>query len=114
MKVVFVSGRISAPTMVEYHRNIEHADKVALKLRKRGYAVFCPHKNSEWQSGALRRDPEEDFEEWMIRDMEILSRCDMVYMLKGWRQSRGSKREYQKAKELGKEILFEEDENNKK
>ena len=46
---------------------------------------------------------------WMIeRDLEILSRCDAIFLLKGWRQSRGSKREYARAKELGLEIIFED------
>lgn len=107
MRVIFISGRITAPTLYGYHRNIQHADEMALKLRRRGYAVFCPHKNSEWQTGGLEKDAEDDFEEWMRRDFEILSRCDAIFMLKGWKQSRGAKLEYAKAKELGKEIMFE-------
>lgn len=108
MKLLFVSGRITASTLFAYHKNVEHADNIALKLRKKGFAIFCPHKNSEWQTGALHRDPEDDFEAWMERDKLILSRCDGVYMLRGWRQSRGSKIEHAYTKELGLEIYYEE------
>jgi len=63
--------------------------------------------NTKDLGGALRRDPEDDFEGWLERDLEILSRCDAIFMLKGWKQSRGAKREYARAKELGLEIMYE-------
>ena len=114
MKVIFISGRISAPTYYEVWQNVLHAHQASLRLMKRGYATICPHKNTEFFEGALKKDPEDDFEEWIKRDMELLSRCDIIYLLKGWRQSRGSKREHARAKELNLDIMFEEEENRKK
>ena len=109
MKVIFISGRITAPTSYQMAENVRHAHMASLKLMKRGYATICPHKNTEGLGGALHRDSEDDFEGWMAMDLEILSRCDGILMLKGWKQSRGSKREYAKAKELGLELMFEGD-----
>ena len=107
MKLVFVSGRITAPTDYQKAENVRHAHMASLKLMKKGYATFCPHKNTEGLGGALHRDSEDDFEGWIERDLEILSRCDIIYMLRGFRQSRGAKRELAKAKELGLEIRYE-------
>lgn len=107
MKVVFISGRITAPTSFQMAENVRHARMVSIKLMKRGYAVFCPHLNTVNMGGVLHKDPEEDFERWIAMDLELLSRCDIIFMLRGWRQSRGSKREYAKAKELGLEVLYE-------
>ena len=107
MKLVFISGRITAPTLYQVDENVRHARTASIKLMKRGYAVFCPHLNTLNMGGVLHKDPEEDFERWIAMDLEILSRCDTIFMLRGWRQSRGSKREYAKAKELRLEIMEE-------
>lgn len=110
MKLVYIAGAITSTTSYGMKRNLIHAELAAVKLMKRGYSVICPHKNTENLGGIFSRNLDKDFQKWMERDLEILSRCDKVYMLKGWRSSRGAKIEYQKAKELGLEILFEEDE----
>lgn len=39
--------------------------------------------------------------------MEILSRCDAIYMLRGYKYSKGSKAELREAKRLGLEIYYE-------
>jgi len=108
LKLFYVAGKLTAPTPYKYMKNIEHAKDVSLKLRKKGYAVICPHQNSAHQCGALRKDAEQDFEAWIERDIEILKRCDAIYMLRGWRNSRGAKIEHAKAKEFEKEIYYEE------
>ena len=41
-------------------------------------------------------------------DLEILKRCDVIYMLKGWYRSQGSTAELELAKKLKKEIIYEE------
>lgn len=108
MKAIFISGPITAPTFYQVNQNVRKAEAVAIKLMKKGWAVHCPHKNSEFLQGALHRNDEEDFERWIAVDLEILSRLDAIYMLKNWRRSRGSKIEHAKAKELNKEIYYEE------
>jgi hypothetical protein len=40
-------------------------------------------------------------------DLEILSRCDAIYMLRGHEKSDGAKGELDLAKRLGLEILYE-------
>ncbi len=107
-KLIYIAGPITAPTFYQICRNIRKAEDAAFKLLKRGWAVICPHKNTESFTGGLHRNSEVDFEAWMVRDLCILARCDAIYMLKGWEKSRGSKREHKYAKELGITILDEQ------
>jgi hypothetical protein len=44
---------------------------------------------------------------WLQGDLEILRRCDIVYFLKDWKLSEGSRAEYQEAVKLKKELMFE-------
>lgn len=46
-------------------------------------------------------------EELLELDIELLSECDVIYMLKGWQQSRGANREYGYALGRGMAIMFE-------
>lgn len=46
--------------------------------------------------------------EYMRKDLLLLLECDTIYMLKGWRRSKGAKLEYKIARALGMNIIFEE------
>ncbi len=108
MRAIFISGPITAPTFYQVQQNIRRAETILVKLIKKGWAVHCPHKNSEFLSGALHKHPEEDFERWMAVDLELLGRLDAIFMMKNWRKSRGSKMEHAEAKRLEKDIYYEE------
>jgi len=101
-KLVYVAGKYSAPTDEEIKRNVEHAAKVGLDLIRMGFDVIIPHKNTD---GFHKEDI--PYERWMELSLNILSRCDAIYMLKGWRESKGAKKEYEFACNLKLEILFE-------
>ena len=47
------------------------------------------------------------YDEHMLRDLEMLSECSAIYMLKGWRYSRGARLEFKIAKNLGFKIIYE-------
>ena len=93
MYMIYVAGPIRAITEWERTQNIRKAEAVALELWKAGYAVHCPHKNTEGMSGAC---PEGTF---LAGDLEILSRCDAMVLLEGWETSVGSKNEVLHANE---------------
>lgn len=65
-------------------QNIRAAERVALELWQRGFAVICPHKNAAFFDGAA------DDDVWLKGDLEMLSRCDMCVMVPGWEQSSGA------------------------
>jgi len=77
------------------------ARKAAVKLWDEGWAVICPHTNSAFMGSRLGDD------KFLEGDLEIVSRVDAVYMLKGWQDSPGAREELGLAIGLGKEIRYE-------
>ena len=102
MKVIFVSGKYRADTEYKLLANIEHARTEAHMLWCSGWAVFCPHMNTAFMGDG-------DDLKYLDGDLEILRRCDAIYMLKGADCSLGAIEELKLAKELGLEIIQEGD-----
>lgn len=102
MKVIFVSGPYRGQDWVEVDNHIRRAREAAVKLWRDGWAVICPHSNTSHFDGLC---PDEV---WLEGDLEILKRCDAIYMLKDWRASKGAKAELDLASKNGLEIIFEE------
>lgn len=50
------------------------------------------------------------YEDYMYIDIMLLSKCDAIYMLSNYKQSRGALAELIMAKQLGLEIFYEEGE----
>ena len=104
MKVIFVSGKYRDTTEYLVFENILHARRVAFRLWQEGWAVICPHTNTI----LMTHDQPLVF----IRgDLEILKRCDAIYLLNNWQNSEGARGELKSAKELGLEIYYEEKSN---
>ena len=103
MKVIYVAGKYRARNEWELEMNLRHAEDVAIKLWAEGWAVICPHKNMAHFGGAVGMDDNI----WLEGDLELLSRCDAIYMMSGWTTSEGATAERNLAKELGLEIYYE-------
>lgn len=108
MKVIYVAGKYRASTDWAIEYNIQLAEKAAIKLWQEGWAVICPHKNTAHFGGVVAGNSEEDHMCWINGDLEILSRCNAIYMLKNWELSGGARKELALAKQLGLEIYYEE------
>lgn len=94
---VYISGAITG--VEDYKARFEKAEN---ELRAGGFIPVNPAK--------MEALPIEcGYEEIMDVDILLLSKCDSIYMLRGWRDSRGANREYGYA--LGKEmpIMYEEE-----
>jgi hypothetical protein len=102
MKIIFVSGPYRAPTKQGIDANIYAAMHAAKELWRSGFAVICPHANTANFDGAV---PDEIFLEG---DLEILRRCDCIFMMAGWESSEGSKGEYELALALGLDVYYEQ------
>ncbi len=100
-KIIYVAGPYRADSEIQLRKNIEHARDAAIKLWQDGWVVICPHMNTAHFGGAC------PVSVWLEGDLEILKRCDAIYMLNTWEKSEGAKEEYRIAKQLGLEILFE-------
>lgn len=48
-------------------------------------------------------------QEYMLIDLAMIDVCDCIYMLKGWKNSKGAIEEYKYAKEKGLKIIEEEE-----
>ena len=99
--LVYISGPYTSKTLRGVQQNIELASNLAYKYWMKGYTVICPHKNTAFFGG------DDNTELWQNGDLEILSKCDIIVMMKNWTDSKGAKIEYQYAKELGKKIIFD-------
>lgn len=100
MKVIFVSGKYRDETEYLVFENILHARRVAFRLWQEGWAVVCPHANTI----LMTHDRPDIF---LLGDLEILKRCDAIYMLNNWQRSEGAKGELKLAVELGLEVYYE-------
>ena len=101
MKVIFVSGPYRADTKAGISQNIKNAREAAKELWRQGWAVICPHLNTAHFDGVCPDDV------WLRGDLEILSRCDAIYMLRNWRDSSGAVAEHDAAVDWGLEIIYQ-------
>jgi len=82
---------------------IRQAEDAALWYWAHGWAVICPHKNTAHFGGAFGIPDTV----WLDGDLELVRRCDAIYMLSNWKESSGAKAELELARELGLEIIYE-------
>lgn len=100
MAKCYISGPITGTE--NYIERFAEAEK---KLSKEFFSVINPAKvNAQL--------PENDttYKEYMKMSLTMLEMCDYIYLIDGWENSKGACLEYQYAKTLGKEIIFQEKE----
>lgn len=90
MKVVYIAGPYMGDThdgrsFFQIHTNILFAREYAKKVFALGAFAFCPHLNSYHMELDLEADPN-FFRE---ADLEMVSRCDAVFLIPGWLNSKG-------------------------
>ncbi len=93
MLLVYVAHPYSAPTPELIAANIANAEKVGRHLIERGCGIIIPGKATHQMDLPTRdfeRVPDSYFYEL---GLEIMSRCDILFLCPGWRQSEGCKLE---------------------
>jgi len=100
-KIAYIAGPYRAKTRIGRVINIIKARRVAAKYWRLGYIAICPHSNSAWFDKHL---PDK---EWLDRYLLLLELCDVVVLMKGWKESSGTKAEYRQALRLGKDMIYE-------
>ncbi len=98
MEIIFLSGKYRG----DIEANIIHAKNVAKRLWQEGFIVICPHLNTARFDGICSDDI------WLRGYVEILKRCDSIYMLKDWQHSVGARAELDVAKSMDKKIYYED------
>jgi hypothetical protein len=103
MKLIYVAGPYRAPSEWEVVQNIRRAEQAALFVWSHGAAAICPHKNTALFGGA----PGCPDDTWLSGDLEILSRCDAVFAINGWRDSTGAMGEVEFARDNSIPVLYD-------
>ena len=105
MKTIYISG----PMKNMMDGNLEAFDKAEKQLVKLGYSVLNPHKICEelnirfFEMGKIPT-----YEDYLKEDIiQMLSKCDKVLVLPGWRQSKGAKLEIANAIACGLDVVFD-------
>jgi len=108
MKRVYIAGPISAPTHEEMILNTKRFDETEAMLREQGYETLNPVRQvgHDVRAEGFKMKP---WHTYLREDIRLLSSADAIYMMRGWQESKGATLEYHIAKELGFELIYEED-----
>lgn len=94
--LVYLAGPIRAKDGKTVDDHVREAKGIALELWKKGYAVICPHANTDLPIALA--DEECDEKVWLNGDLEMVRRCDAVVVMPDWKGSRGTEGEIKFAK----------------
>ena len=105
MKTIYISGPMSNIP----NSNLDEFDKAEKQLKQSGYEVLNPHKIcEELNIRFFKMGKVPNYEDYLKEDIiQMLSKCDSVLVLPGWRQSKGSKLEIANAIECGLDVVFD-------
>ena len=92
---IYVAGPYSAPIPKAIELNVMKACSMAAALLTQGWLVFCPHAHSHNIADFLSPDMRCNHEVWMRQDLYWLAKCDAIFLLPGWQQSKGALLEYE-------------------
>jgi hypothetical protein len=94
--MIYISGKITGTS--DYIERFAEAEK---RLKKCGEEVINPAKT------CATLPPSLSWQDYMAVAITLLERCDTIYMMAGWEDSKGAVLEHEKAEELGKLIIYE-------
>ena len=72
---------------------------MALQVAELGASPMCPHTNTRFFDGTMSH------EFWLDATMELMRRCDAVFMLSTWKSSIGAQAEFLEAQRLGMPVF---------
>lgn len=100
-RLVYVAGAYSGNT----NANITKAELASITLVRNGWHVITPHKNTsgyeQYEDGDITKNT------WIEMDLNLLSRCDLMYVLANWKESEGTKTEMKFAREYNIPMFVE-------
>lgn len=91
---VYISGPITGLSFEKVEQAFNDAE---IRLQEEGYEVVNPLENG------LTKD--HSWREHMKADIKLLMECNTIYLLKGYRTSKGAMVEYDLARILGYDII---------
>lgn len=100
--LIYISGKYTDDNYDGIDRNIKLARDYAIKLWEIGLTAICPHLNTYH----FEENKNISYNDYINGDLEILNRCDGVFMLPNYLDSNGAIMELEEARKNGKEIFF--------
>jgi hypothetical protein len=100
--LIYVSGKYTNGII---SKNIDDAEAVAVQLMRNGFDVICPHKNTAF----YEKYEDIPYEKYIQMDLNILARCDAIYMMKSWKESNGASVERNFAIDKDIPVIYEEE-----
>lgn len=101
-KLVYIAGKYNGDKFDDVQKHIDLAREVSIKVWEHGGVAFCPHLNTAHFQLHAPHILETDIMEGCIL---LLSRCDAIFMMSNWKDSKGAKEEYEFAKKNSIPIL---------
>lgn len=100
MDLLYIAGPYRSNDKFQKQQNIFEASLMAQYYWKRGYAVFCPHKNSGWFDGVV-------FDGVFLQaDLLFMEHCKYVAFHERWMESEGCIKEQYEAKKSMKVCFY--------
>jgi len=96
--LIYVAG----PYRGNVEANVRNAELNAAKLALGGLSFICPHSNGHPHDALGLSD-----QYWIDMTLEIMRRCDAVFVVGNWRDSEGTLGEIKEAYKLGKPVFFD-------
>jgi len=82
--------------------NIQKAREAAIQIWEAGYTALTPHLNT----AHFEKDCKCSYKDYMTGDIELLYRCDAIFMLDDWEDSNGANEEHNHALAEMMPVLF--------
>jgi len=99
-KLVYVAGKYSAPSPYLVQRNIDHARYYAQEIALLGGYPVTPHLTTAHFDGI------QTYDWWCDTTLELMRRCDAVFMLPAWGESKGARGEHMEALKLKLPVFY--------
>lgn len=98
--VFYISGPYRGSSESDVLNNIAAAREEGLFIIQKGGSFIAPHLNTAFMGGVV---PDENF---LQMDLYLLARCDVVFAIERWQNSKGARAEVEFAQKLGIPVVY--------
>lgn len=91
MKLIYVAGPFSGETAWDVEKNVRNAEQAGWRIAEQGGMPVIPHANSRFFFGQFTA------QFWYDGTMELMRRCDAIFVLPGFQNSKGTLAEIEEA-----------------
>jgi hypothetical protein len=101
-KVIYISGKITGFDKEVYEKNFNDAED-RMRTMYPDATIYNPIKVTSHLNPALHT-----WEQYMLTNIEVIFKCNTIYVLNNWQSSKGAKVETAIAEELDFEFIWQD------